>query len=325
MSKKRATASKSQKADSKRKVLNVSHVEALAQQLTHGNDWSREKALTLLADDLPAARLALAAVVSALNDADELNRRLVFDLVCRICPSLSKHQSSLALKLQSESPELRLQAIRDFVIILPEVQAALAARGPGWEQLEGLLEKPAQSQEPDPASGTTTLAQARPPFGDSAARAKEGQQMSNPQSETVPERTPSRDALEFVRAYPSALPSRLEWLADHLHIDRRRVLRLMGVEQPQIEHCLGESWAEVVAEREEQATWVDQLLRQLVARFQYDPERIASVVRSQAYQGKVEPLLRTPEDDRERVILSMIAEGGPDVMNWLLEYLSQPA
>jgi hypothetical protein len=70
---------------------------------------------------------------------------------------------------------------------------------------------------------------------------------------------------------------------------------------------------------------VEQLLRQLIAAFHYDWEALACLLQQQKLRGKFQPLPCTPAGDRERVLLAMIAEGGPDGLEWLVEYLSQPA
>jgi hypothetical protein len=55
-------------------------------------------------------------------------------------------------------------------------------------------------------------------------------------------------ANEFEESYPDTLPRRLEWLAEHLRIDRSRFLRLLGLTPGEVEENLGASW-EMIAER----------------------------------------------------------------------------
>jgi hypothetical protein len=128
----------------------------------------------------------------------------------------------------------------------------------------------------------------------------------------------------FLRAYPRELPRRLAWLADQLRIDRPRLLRLMGLPPEEVERQHDRAWDALVTQWPDRALWVEQLLRQLVAAFHYDWEELACLLHQQKLRGKFQPLAHTPGPDRERVLLSRIAEGGPDVLEWLVEYLSQP-
>lgn len=141
---------------------------------------------------------------------------------------------------------------------------------------------------------------------------------------------------EFVESYPKTLPARIEWLADSLRIDRARLLRLMGLTPEEIEVNLERPW-EVIAERYEyQTRWAVELLAAFLARFRYDwkvladrlHQRAAAAANSQGDRaapsaGHPAQLCNLPPADREKVLLTLIAEGGPDALTWLFEYLSQ--
>jgi hypothetical protein len=147
-----------------------------------------------------------------------------------------------------------------------------------------------------------------------------------------------RLADEFVASYPDNLPRRLEWLSNNLRIDRRRFLRLMGLPPDDVEENLDAPW-EVIAKRwEDQARWVEELLCQLIALFGYDWRSLANRLHDLAGDaqrrgpeciprpaGHVARLRTLPPADREMTLLTLIAEGGPDVLVWLIEYLTQPA
>jgi hypothetical protein len=150
------------------------------------------------------------------------------------------------------------------------------------------------------------------------------------------ERRAARLGEEFDASYPHTLPSRLEWLADHLRIDRPRFLRLMGLAPHEVEANLHAPW-EVITERwQEQARWVGELLCQLIALFGYDWRVLAdrlhqpadAVARTELERvsqpaGSIDRLRAVPACDREATLLALISQGGPDVLVWLIDYLTQ--
>jgi hypothetical protein len=74
----------------------------------------------------------------------------------------------------------------------------------------------------------------------------------------------------FDQQYPAQLPARLQWLEDRLQVDRRRLLRLMGLPP---EKALSEGarpWREIVREYESQADRIEHLLTHYLAYFDYD-------------------------------------------------------
>jgi hypothetical protein len=145
------------------------------------------------------------------------------------------------------------------------------------------------------------------------------------------ERRAARLGEEFDESYPDTLAGRLEWLADHLRIDRHCFLRLMGLAPDEVEANLPTSWQTIADRWGSRALWVEQILSQLIALFGYDWRALADRLHQlaetgqQPEPGRVERLQTVPPSRREETLLALIGEGGPDVLTWLIEYLTQPA
>ena len=150
------------------------------------------------------------------------------------------------------------------------------------------------------------------------------------------ERRAARLGEEFDQSYPDTLPGRLEWLADHLGIDRPRFLRLMGLAPDEVEANLHVPWEAIAEQREDEARWVEQLLCQLIALFGYDWRALANRLHQPAEAdarpeldrvsrpaGQIGRLRAIPPCDREETLLALISQGGPDALVWLIEYLTQ--
>ncbi len=141
----------------------------------------------------------------------------------------------------------------------------------------------------------------------------------------------------FDQSYPDGLAPRLAWLADHLRIDRARLLRLLGLAPDEVTENLHASW-ETIAERwGDQAGWVEELLSQLIAFFGYDWRALANRLHEpseageqpepeRAFRpvGRIECLRTVPPEQREETLLARISEGGPDVLVSLLQFLRSP-
>jgi hypothetical protein len=150
------------------------------------------------------------------------------------------------------------------------------------------------------------------------------------------ERRAARLGEEFDEAYPDTLPRRLEWLADHLRIDRSRFLRLMGLAPDEVEANLDTPWEAIAEQWEDQAWWVEELLCQLIALFSYDWRALANRLHQPAEAGtrpelervsrpagQIDRLQASPPCGREETVLALISQGGPDALVWLIEYLTQ--
>jgi hypothetical protein len=151
------------------------------------------------------------------------------------------------------------------------------------------------------------------------------------------ERRAERLGEEFDESYPDTLPGRLEWIADHLRIDRPRLLRLMGLTPDEVEANLHAPWDVIAQQWEDEAWWVEELLCQLIALFGYDWRALANRLHQPADAGArsefervsrpaghIDRLWAVRPCDREETLLARISQGGPDVLVWLVEYLTQP-
>jgi hypothetical protein len=147
---------------------------------------------------------------------------------------------------------------------------------------------------------------------------------------------PARPADEFAAFYPTSLPRRLEWLSENLLIERPRFLRLMGLTPQEVEQNLDAPW-EAVAERWQiRAIQVSELLGRLIAEFRSDWRPLAQHLHQLAEGTQRQPAPPVPPEfhaarldvlplhEREKVLLTLIAEGGPGDLTWLIKYLSLP-
>src|SRR5260221_14517586 len=94
-----------------------------------------------------------------------------------------------------------------------------------------------------------------------------------------------RLADEFVAAYPSTLPERLEWPSNNLLIDRPRFLRLMGLSHEEVERELDTSWEELARRWEAGARWIEDLLRDLLAMYDFDWRTLGTRLHQLASNG----------------------------------------
>ncbi|MBV9123867.1 MAG: hypothetical protein JO112_10960 [Planctomycetes bacterium] len=140
---------------------------------------------------------------------------------------------------------------------------------------------------------------------------------------------------EFHASYPDTLPGRLEWLANHLDIDRPRFLRLMGLTPDEVEANLQTPWKVIFAQWKDEARWIEELLCQLIAFFGYDWKALANRLHQPTVEsarpelegvsrlsGHFTKLRTVPSCNREEMLLALIHQGGQDVLGWLLEYLT---
>jgi hypothetical protein len=150
------------------------------------------------------------------------------------------------------------------------------------------------------------------------------------------ERRAARLGEEFDESYPDILPGRLQWLADHLRIDRPRFLRLMGLTPDEVKANLHAPWEVIVEQWEDEAWWVEELLCQLIALFGYDWRALAhrlhqpaeAAVRPELQcvsrpDGHIDRLRTLPPCGQEETLLALISQGGPNVLGWLIQYLTQ--
>lgn len=142
-------------------------------------------------------------------------------------------------------------------------------------------------------------------------------------------------AADFEQAYPEELPDRLRWFVEALGVSQNHLLRLMGVPRNEVERLAegGVDWRWAVQHfGEEPAWWAESLVRQAIVFYQYDwhalKERLAHPLDKEfevaELGGRFTTLGSLPADRREDILLTQIAQGGPQVTLALVAYLSQP-
>ena len=143
-------------------------------------------------------------------------------------------------------------------------------------------------------------------------------------------------AADFEREYPEELPDRLRWLVERLGIRPYHLLRLMGLSRPEAEELAKGpvDWDAVVAKyTEESGWWAEGTVMDLLSRYHLDwhalrerlhqpPDRTLRFYRPGGWAVSPDEL---PPEEREPVLLALIAEGGPRSSAALLAYLLQSA
>jgi hypothetical protein len=143
---------------------------------------------------------------------------------------------------------------------------------------------------------------------------------------------------ELDREWPETLPDRLEWWVRVLDIDRIRLYRLLGLSGAEANRTPLSALSRVVAEHEDQAERLDDMLGSVLASFDYDLPALRADVqrpkgpatpeqqRSTRPPGPVVPLPYTPGPQvRRGLLLNQIIAGGPDALLALRAYLSEPS
>lgn len=145
-------------------------------------------------------------------------------------------------------------------------------------------------------------------------------------------------ATRFEAEYPEDLPGRLLWWSKKLGIDRVRLLRMFGMSERQAKARKGEGLDRILKDprREANALMIEGGLHRLLALYQYDVKALAEQIhRSLAPQeteeatrvtrrkGAVKRLPYRTNGDASELLLSRIAEGGPQLLSALEAYLAQ--
>jgi hypothetical protein len=143
-------------------------------------------------------------------------------------------------------------------------------------------------------------------------------------------------AAEFEREYPEELPDRLRWFTERLGIQPYHLLRLMGLSRPEAE-ALAKGpldWDAVIARySEESAWWAEGTVMNLLSYYHFDwhalrerlhqpPDRSMRIYRPGGWAVSPDEL---PREERESILLTLIAEGGPRSSAAALAYLLHPA
>lgn len=138
----RRSASGKKHAD-KNRQLREQAVEILRRKSSTSQERSR--ALKELAELGRTGLPAILLVVAALND--RLNRRFALSALIAMCPDFFLDNQELKLRLAEVQGEARVDAIRDLVRMLPEVEHARLAGVPGWAAVRELLDPAVQRKE----------------------------------------------------------------------------------------------------------------------------------------------------------------------------------
>src|SRR2546423_288558 len=115
------------------------------------------------------------------------------------------------------------------------------------------------------------------------------------------------------KVYPKTLAGRLTWFCKTLGVDRVRILRLMGMTRQQARRNQERTWAEILAdpEWEDKGSWVEGLLHDALASFQYDWEGLAEYLHQAAGQtagpnGSTLPRAAGNDSDRAELLLARV-------------------
>ena len=141
-------------------------------------------------------------------------------------------------------------------------------------------------------------------------------------------------AERFDKEYPASLPARLQWLEDHLQIERRRILRLMGLPVEKASSLQEQPWREITRDYERIAERAEHLLTHYLAYFDYDvkkarafPMEFAKQVERKKYQlTDYVPALdsaKTPAQ-QEDALLAVILEEESRLLPVLAAFLASP-
>jgi hypothetical protein len=142
------------------------------------------------------------------------------------------------------------------------------------------------------------------------------------------------EAVGFSDQYPEHIGDRLAWFARELGIGEGRLLSLLGL-IPSAAPSLpsgGVDWEAVVRKHEDQAWWAEGILYDTLALFDYDARALCQFLSgSAARDGSISgpggvpiALSELSPAERDRLLLTLVAVGGPVGRQALLAYLAQP-
>jgi hypothetical protein len=145
---------------------------------------------------------------------------------------------------------------------------------------------------------------------------------------------------KFDAVYPEELPARLRWWSKNLDIDRVRLLRLMGMSARQARESKDRDLKEILKSPiwESKAQLVEGALHRLLALFHYDwhtlaershnpvvPTEPAQPSRVSHRKGAGTRPRSMLNGDGADLLLRRLAEGGPQALPALLEFLASAA
>jgi hypothetical protein len=136
--------------------------------------------------------------------------------------------------------------------------------------------------------------------------------------------------------YPEELSARLQWWSDVLGLDRPRLLRMIGLSARQAAERKDQDLKDILqsADWEANAQLVEGGLLRLLSLFHYDWQALAERIHGMSVATEGEKPTRVPgrkgEGKRDRsipngvdadLLISRIADGGPQLLSALLAYL----
>jgi hypothetical protein len=143
-------------------------------------------------------------------------------------------------------------------------------------------------------------------------------------------------ARKFDAAYPEELAARVRWWCETLGLDRVRLLRLIGMSPRQAALSKSKDLQEILQNPEwkENAWRVEGMLHKLLSLFHYDWHALAAHIQSPGtrtegegpsritrQEGEVDRLGNTPDGSAADLLIERMAQGGPDALSALVEYL----
>jgi Protein of unknown function (DUF2384) len=105
-------------------------VAQVLKDLDSSDPSKRERAIDECGDLAPYVGVVLASLLRGLNDPDESVRRRAFEGLPRAFSGAEEMLTNLLSPVESEDPKVRLAAITQVIIILPQVLAALSGVTP---------------------------------------------------------------------------------------------------------------------------------------------------------------------------------------------------
>jgi hypothetical protein len=137
---------------------------------------------------------------------------------------------------------------------------------------------------------------------------------------------------DFEKSYPDSLPDRLRWFHQELKVDRDRLLRLIGVPADKLEGHHDDLWDWAVDSYPDGAAWAEEMLLQTITFFDYNWRALQDCIRQplgeqfRVHQqgGEVVQLKELATAEQDKVLLSLIGEGGEKAVHPLVVFLSLP-
>lgn len=146
-----------------------------------------------------------------------------------------------------------------------------------------------------------------------------------------------RQVRAFEREYPDSLPERLTWWRSKLGFDLVRLLRLLGLTTAAARRTSESDLERIVSQREERAEQIDDMLRHILASYDYNVPWMSEAFHRAAESGVEAASLETRRRNeavrlpyrvgpkqRMGLLLNEVVGGGPNAYSALQAYLTDP-